>query len=131
MARQLEPAFVGRACGDFLFRPQSGLGATRRAPSLRSRRSGRSRLEMPSAAANMDSVTGARMAKTMALEGGIGIVHRGMTIEAQAESVGKVKRSHGHVVEQPLSLPRGTTVREAREFTRRHNITGILIEESR
>jgi IMP dehydrogenase len=54
-----------------------------------------------------------------------------MAIEDQAEKLTRVKRSHGHVVEQPLRLPRGTTLREARAYTRKHNITGILIEEGR
>jgi IMP dehydrogenase len=79
----------------------------------------------------MDSVTGARMAQALALEGGIGFIHRAMPIAAQAESVARVKRTYGYVVEQPLSLPRGTTVREAREFITQHDITGILIEEAR
>jgi IMP dehydrogenase len=76
-------------------------------------------------------VTGARMAQALALEGGIGFIHRAMPIAAQAESVARVKRTYGYVVEQPLSLPRGTTVREAREFIAQHDITGILIEETR
>ena len=42
-----------------------------------------------------------------------------------------MKRSHGYVVEEPLRLPRDATIREAREFTRKHNVTGILIEETR
>jgi IMP dehydrogenase len=71
-----------------------------------------------------------RMAKAMALEGGLGVVHRGQTIARQAEKVARVKRSHGAVIESPRCLPRGTTLREARAFTRKHNITGILIEES-
>ena len=78
----------------------------------------------------MDSVTGARMAKAMALEGGIGFIHRGLPIAAQAAEVQRVKRSQGYVVERPLSLPRERSVREARELARRHNITGILIEEA-
>jgi IMP dehydrogenase len=131
MPRTLEPEFVGRTYDDFLFRPQRGIVTSRRAVSLRSRLSRRIALELPIASANMDSVTGARMAKAMALEGGIGFVHRGMTIEAQVHAVRQVKRSHGHVVERPLSLPRDATLREAREFTRQHNITGILIEEKR
>lgn len=130
MLRPLEPGFLGRTYDDFLFRPRQGRVVSRRAVSLRSRLTRRIALELPIVSANMDSVTGARMAKAMAMEGGIGIVHRGMPIAAQLESVARVKRSHGHVVEAPLSLPRGTTLREAREFTRRNNITGILIEES-
>src|SRR6185369_17240633 len=48
-----------------------------------------------------------------------------------AEEVRRVKRSHGYVVEKPISLPRDATLREAREVIRRHRITGILIEETR
>jgi IMP dehydrogenase len=131
MTRELEKEFVGRTYDDFLFRPQPGLVASRREVPLRARLSRRLSIELPVVSANMDSVTGARMAKAMALEGGIGVIHRAMTIEAQAQSVERVKRSHGYVVEQPLSLPREATIAEAREFTRKHNITGILIEEER
>jgi IMP dehydrogenase len=131
VTRPLEPEFVGRTYDDFLFRPQAGIATSRREVSLRSRLTSRIPLELPIVSANMDSVTGAGMAKAMALEGGIGIVHRALSIEAQAEAVARVKRSHGHVVEHPLSLPRGTSLREARAYTRQHNITGILIEETR
>ncbi|HET7293555.1 MAG TPA: IMP dehydrogenase [Vicinamibacteria bacterium] len=131
MSRTLEPQFVGRTYDDFLFRPQCGHVASRRQVSLRSRLSRRLSLELPVVSANMDSVTGTRMAKAMAFEGGIGILHRAMSIEEQAQGVERVKRSHGHVVEEPLCLPRQATIREAREFTRQHNITGILIEEER
>lgn len=131
MARELEKEFVGRTYDDFLFRPQRGLVASRRDVSLRTRLSRHLSLELPIVSANMDSVTGARMAKAMALEGGIGVIHRAMSIAHQSQSVERVKRSHGYVVEQPLSLPREATLREAREFTRKHNITGIFIEESR
>lgn len=131
MSRALEPAFVGRTYDDFLFRPQEGAVQSRRGVSLRMRLSRHLDLDLPVASANMDSVTDARMAKVLALEGGIGIVHRAMSIEAQAKSVAQVKRSHGHVVEEPLCLPRDATIREAREFARKHNVTGILIEETR
>jgi IMP dehydrogenase len=131
MSRTLEREFVGRTYDDFLFRPQAGVASSRGEIALAAPLSRGLGLELPVASANMDSVTGARMAKTMALEGGIGFIHRAMSIEAQARSVGKVKRSYGYMVEQPLSLPRDATIREAREFTRKHNITGILIEEAR
>jgi IMP dehydrogenase len=131
MTRSLEPEFVGRTYDDFLFRPQGGVVSSRGEILVGSRLSRGIELELPVVSANMDSVTGARMAKSMALEGGLGFVHRAMTIEAQAAAVAKVKRSYGYMVEQPLSLPRDATIREAREFTRKHNITGILIEETR
>lgn len=129
--RDVEPELVGQTFDDFLFRPQIGLAGSRRAVSLATRLSRRLPLELPVASANMDSVTGARMATTLALEGGIGFVHRGMPIAAQAEAVARVKRTHSYIVERPLCLPRGATVREAREFTATHNITGILVEETR
>ncbi len=90
----------------------------------------RHRLSLPILSANMDSITRAAMAKTMALEGGVGIIHRAMPVAEQAREVSLVKRSHGYVVERPLFLPRTATLREARQFTRQHNITGILIEDA-
>ena len=68
------------------------------------------------------------MAKAIALEGGLGFVHRGMSIEAQVCEVEWVKRSHGFVVEEPFRIPRTATLREARELMRRHG-TSLLIEE--
>ncbi len=127
----MEPEFVGRTYDDFLVRPQLSLVASRQDVSLRTRLSRRLALELPVVSANMDSVTGAEMAKALALEGGIGFVHRGMPIVAQADAVARVKRTYGYIVEQPLCLPRDATIREARAFTAKHHITGILIEETR
>jgi IMP dehydrogenase len=125
---ECEAVFIGKTYDDFLVRPQQGVVSTRRAIGLTSRLTRQLHLELPVVAANMDSVTEAAMAKTLALEGGIGFMHRAMTIEAQAREVARVKQSHGFVVEQPLCLPKGTTIREARVFMRQHAITGILIE---
>ncbi len=122
--------WVGKTFDDFLFRPQEGISESRRRISLASALTESIDLELPILSANMDSVTGMRMAETMALEGGIGMIHRGFSIEKQAEEVARVKRSHGSIIERPLCLPRGATIRQARAFTRTHNITGILIEES-
>jgi len=124
----LEPEFVGKTFDDFLFRPQRGVARSRREVPLTSPLTRHLSIELPVISANMDSVTGGTMAKTMALEGGIGFVHRAMNIEAQADEVRRVKRSHGYVVEQPFSLPRSATLAEAREIIRLHN-TSVLIEE--
>jgi IMP dehydrogenase len=126
---ECESIFLGKTYDDFLVRPQQGVARSRRVIGLASRLTPQLTIELPVVAANMDSVTEMAMAKTMALEGGIGFVHRAMTIEAQARQVARVKRSHGFVVEQPLCLPRGTTIREARSFMRQHATTGLLIEE--
>jgi IMP dehydrogenase len=127
----VEDLFLGRTYDDFLFRPQRGTVGSRATARLTTRCSRGIGLELPIVSANMDSVTESRMARVMALEGGIGIVHRAMAIEAQAAEVDRVKRSHGWVVEEPICLPRDATLREAREVARRHGVTGILICETR
>lgn len=130
MTRAIEPEFVGRTYDDFLFRPQASALGSRREVSLASRVSRRLTLELPVVSANMDSVTEARMAVAMALEGGLGVIHRGLPIAAQAAEVARVKRTQGHVVDRPVCLARGSTIREARELARRHNVTGLLVEET-
>src|SRR5688500_10856764 len=112
--------FRGRTYDDFLFRPQKGRVGSRSAVALTSRLTAGIALELPIVAANMDSVTESDMARVMALEGGIGIVHRALPIEEQVREVERVKRSHGWVIEEPIRLPRSATIREARETTRRH-----------
>ncbi|HET9941343.1 MAG TPA: IMP dehydrogenase [Candidatus Eisenbacteria bacterium] len=123
--------FHGRTFDDFLFRPRMGRVGSRAGVRLGSKFSKGVALELPVVSANMDSVTGSAMARTMALEGGIGIVHRALSIEDQAREVERVKRSHGWIVEDPIRLPRTATLREARDTIRRHGVTGLLIEESR
>jgi IMP dehydrogenase len=122
--------FVGRTYDDFLFRPQKGRLGSRREVRLTSRFTSAIELELPIVSANMNSVTEAPMARVMALEGGVGVIHRGMPVEEQARAVERVKRSHGWVVEEPFCLPRTATLGEAREFIRRHGVTGILIEDA-
>jgi len=125
----MEREFIGRTFDDFLFRPQRGVVSSRSIVDLTGRLSTHFEISLPIVSANMDSVTGSAMAKTVALEGGVGIIHRAMSIADQVREVVQVKRSHSYIVEKPLCLQRGATVREARLFTRKHNITGILIEE--
>jgi IMP dehydrogenase len=123
--------FDGRTFDDFLFRPGKGRVGSRRSVRLTGRLTGAIALELPIVSANMDSVTEGPMARALALEGGIGVVHRALPIGEQAAEIERVKRSHGWVVEEPLCLPRGASLREARDVIRRHGITGILIEEER
>jgi len=129
MPRTLEPEFIGKTYDDFLVRPERALVASRKGVSLAARLSRSIRLELPVISANMDSVTETRMARALALEGGVGIIHRGMAIDAQAGMVRAVKRSQGYVVERPLCLPKTATIAQARQFTKRHGLSGILIEE--
>ena len=127
-SNSLDPTWIGKTFDDFLFRPQKGITESRATISLTSQLTGQLSLELPIVSSNMDSVTGLDMAETMALEGGLGVVHRGQSIEKQVALVSRVKRSHSAVIENPLCLPITATVGEARLFARRHNINGILIE---
>ena len=124
-----EAAFwTGRTFDDFLFRPQKTDSQTRRNISVSSLLTAEVVLDLPIVSSNMDSVTGAGMARAMAVHGGIGVVHRGMSISRQASEVGVVKRSQSAVIVGPLCLPAGTPIRQARRFARQNGITGILIE---
>src|SRR5262245_66355880 len=95
---ELETIFLGKTYDDFLVRPQEGVVRSRRDIGLTARLTRQLTLALPVVSANMDSVTEAAMAKTLALEGGIGFIHRGMSIEGQAGEVREVKGSQGVVV---------------------------------
>src|SRR5690242_3157342 len=85
--KSIEPMFVGRTFDDFLLRPFESVVGSRRSVSVASRLTASIRLELPVVSANMDSVTAGAMAKAMALAGGLGFVHRGMSIAAQVREV--------------------------------------------
>lgn len=85
------------------------------------------RLKMPFISANMDTVTEHKMAIAVARMGGIGVIHRFMSIEDEAEEVKKVKRSESFRVDAPYTLEPGKTLGEARAAMRRYGVTGLLI----
>lgn len=87
----------------------------------------RIRLEIPILSANMDTVTEARMAVKMAQQGGIGILHRFMSIEQQAEMVRKVKRAESMVVDRPMMIERQATVADARRKMAEAEVGGLLV----
>ena len=86
-------------------------------------------LSTPILSAAMDTVTEARMAIAMAREGGIGIIHRNMTIEQQAEEVDRVKRSESGMIENPITLPPDALLSEAEELMRHFHISGVPITQ--
>ena len=90
-------------------------------------------LPIPLVSAAMDTVTEARLAIALAREGGIGIIHRNMTAEAQAAEVDKVKRSESGMIVDPITLPPTATLAEAEALMARYHISGIPIttEEGR
>jgi IMP dehydrogenase len=88
-------------------------------------------LRVPIASAAMDTVTESRLAVALAKEGGIGIIHKNCSVEAQAREVDKVKRSAHGVIVDPVTLPPTATVKRARELMAAYNISGIPIVEGR
>jgi len=85
------------------------------------------KLNAPIVSAAMDTVTEKRLAIALAREGGIGIIHKNMTIEAQAEQVRFVKRSESGMIVDPLTLPPDARVSDALALMKRHKIGGIPI----
>jgi IMP dehydrogenase len=85
------------------------------------------KLNIPIVSAAMDTVTEAELAIGMALEGGLGFIHKNMKIEAQAEQVRKVKRSQSGLILDPVTLGIHSTVRDAENIMREHRIGGIPI----
>src|SRR5690606_13515660 len=87
------------------------------------------RLNIPLMSAGMDTVTEARMAIAMAREGGIGIIHKNMTIEEQSLEVDKVKRSEHGVITDPFYLSPDHAVSDALELMERYRISGVPITD--
>lgn len=88
-------------------------------------------LNIPLVAAAMDTVTEARLAIAMAQEGGIGIIHKNMTLAQQIKEVQKVKKFESGVVKDPITVTPETTVQQLIELTRSHNISGVPVVSGR
>lgn len=95
--------------------------------SLKTRLSEKIELSIPIISAGMDTVTESRMAIAMAREGGLGIIHKNMSIERQAEEVDRVKRSESGVITNPFSLTPDHTVNDAEKLMAKYRISGVPI----
>jgi IMP dehydrogenase len=84
-------------------------------------------LNIPLLSAAMDTVTESRLAITMAQEGGIGIIHKNMTVERQAYEVHRVKKYESGVIKEPITVSPDTTIREVMLLTRSKNISGVPV----
>lgn len=89
------------------------------------------RLNIPLMSAGMDTVTEHRMAIAMARQGGIGIIHKNMSIQAQAEEVDKVKRSENGVITDPFSLTPEHTLKDADQLMAKFRISGVPVTEGK
>src|ERR1044071_3740831 len=86
-------------------------------------------LNIPLVSAPMDTVTESALAIALAQEGGIGIIHKNLSVANQAREVEKVKRSENGVIVDPITLPPSASISEARRIMREYNVSGIPIVE--
>jgi IMP dehydrogenase len=86
-------------------------------------------LRIPIISSAMDTVTGSRMAIAMAQKGGMGIIHRNMSIEKQAEEVDKVKRHESGMIVDPITIRPGNKIIEAKEVMKKYRISGLPITD--
>src|SRR6267154_2415574 len=85
------------------------------------------RLNLPILSSPMDTVTESELAIALAQEGGIGIIHKNMSVQQQTREVDKVKRSENGIITDPITLPPDATVRMARRIMEQHKISGVPI----
>lgn len=120
---QVEPALT---FDDVLLLPGESAILPKEA-DLRTRLTKHITLNIPLLSAAMDTVTEARLAIALAQEGGLGIIHKNMSIEQQAYQVGKVKRFESGVVKDPITVKPQTTVRQVLELGRLHNFNAFPV----
>ncbi|MCK6446843.1 MAG: IMP dehydrogenase [Planctomycetes bacterium] len=122
------PMTLGLTFDDVLLVPRHS-DVMPRDVDVRSRFSRHVAINLPLVSAAMDTVTEAELAVALAREGGLGVIHRNLSIEGQVREVEKVKRSANGVILDPVTLPPTARVGEAREIMRKHNISGLPIVE--
>lgn len=121
---------TGLAFDDVLLIPGFSPIRSRREVDVSTRFSRSIKLGIPVVSANMDVVTESQMAIALARLGGIGVIHRFLSIEREVAEVAKVKRSEGILIERPMTLQVDNTVEEANELIKTHGIGGIVIIDS-
>ncbi|MEO8287159.1 MAG: IMP dehydrogenase [Chloroflexota bacterium] len=112
---------------DVLLVPRRTTVTSRRTVDVGTLLSRNIRLNMPTVSANMDTVTESAMATELARQGGIGIIHRFLTIEAQAAEVLRVKRAESFVISQPYTIAPDETIERARLLMERRDISGLVV----
>ncbi|MDO8496580.1 MAG: IMP dehydrogenase [bacterium] len=129
----LKQLLWGCTFGDFLIAPGWGVATSRKNISLVSKFSQNIPLNIPLVSANMDTITGARMAITVAKKGGIGIIHRYLSIDDQCQKVEEVKREENFIIEKPYSTSPNVTIGEARNIMEKNKVGGLVVvdEEGR
>ena len=88
-------------------------------------------LKLPLVSAAMDTVTESKMAIAMAQSGGIGVVHKNLSVEEQAAMVAKVKRAESSMIAEPISITPDKTIAEARELMAQYGISGLPVVDAK
>lgn len=120
----------GLTFDDVLLVPKRSPVVSRQDVDTVTRLTARIQLQIPILSANMDTVTEAAMAIAMARIGGIGILHRFMTVEQQTRQVRQVKRAEGLIVDQPYTIAESASIADARQAMRRFDIGGLVVTQS-
>ncbi|MFL6356759.1 MAG: IMP dehydrogenase [Nitrososphaeraceae archaeon] len=120
----------GLTFDDVLLIPKRSPIISRSQTNLKTKLSRNITLNIPLVSANMDTVTESGMAIALAREGGIGIIHRFMTIEDQVDEVLKVKRSESVIIEQPYTIKPDMSVQDAENLMLQYGVSGLLVEEN-
>ncbi len=123
--------FKGKTFDDFLVRPQLSTVETRRNVDLTMPLTRNLKISLPVIAANMDTVTGAKMMETMSIEGAFAFIHRNCGIREQVAMVKSVKKQHSHIVENPLIISHEETIADAIRLTEEQRVSGLLIEKEK
>ena len=119
----------GLTFDDVLLVPQRSSVASRRDVDTSTCLTPTIRLRLPIVSANMDTVTESTMAIAMARAGGIGIVHRFMTMSTQVEHVKRVKRAEGFMVEQPRAIAQQASLAEAKRLMDQYEVGGLVVTD--
>ena len=127
MSKELENLRVGLTFDDVLLIPRYSKIRSRHETNTSTKLTSKISLNIPIISANMDTVTEAEMAVTLAREGGIGIIHRFMSVEEQVAQVRRVKRMESIIIESPYSLDENANLSDVRKMMREKDVGGILI----
>lgn len=115
--------------GDVLLKPNYSVAKTRKKISVATNLTKKIKLANPFISSPMDTVTESKMAIAMAKQGGIGIIHRYMTVEQQAAEVAKVKRTKNIIIEDPYRIAEGSTVHELKELMKETGVGAIIVAD--
>ena len=121
---------LGLTYNDVLLVPKRTSLKSRSEADLKTRFTKNIQLNIPLVSSNMATITEHKMAIAMAREGGLGIIHQFSTIQEQVYEVKRVKRSTSFIIEDPLSVPSKTTIKEAVQVMKEEHVTSLLIKDN-